>query len=483
MAIISDKCGIFCNRTLNMRSIEAVGYDMDYTLIHYDVVVWERHAYAYLKEGLKDLGWPVDHLEFKPELAMQGLIIDMEEGNVLKANRFGYVKRAFHGTKPIEYTRQRSIYRGTLIDLRDSRWKFMNTQFSISEICMYMQLTELLDQGKLPPSVGYENLYRIVRKTLDEAHLEGLLKQEIINDPDRFVALDPEMPLTLLDQKESGKKILLITNSEWSYAAPMMTYAFDPFLPGSMTWRDLFDISIVGARKPSFFSSRSPAFEVVDDSGLLKAHRGPLQTGGLYVGANAKLVEESLDLPGQRILYVGDHIYSDVKVSKSLHRWRTALIMRELEDEIEALRSFSDKQSTLHTLMVEKTQMEGQYSAMRLLRQRQLKNYGPKGELDAEEYDRRMVALRQEMIAMDEKITPFVAEASALHNPTWGLLMRAGNEKSHFASQVERSADIYTSRVSNFLHYTPYVYLRSFRGSLPHNPISQTNYIGTPNGE
>lgn len=27
--------GIFCNRTLNMRSIRAIGYDMDYTLIHY----------------------------------------------------------------------------------------------------------------------------------------------------------------------------------------------------------------------------------------------------------------------------------------------------------------------------------------------------------------------------------------------------------------------------------------------------------------
>ena len=482
MPIVSDKCGIFCNRTLNLRSIEAVGYDMDYTLIHYDVVVWERHAYAYLKEGLKDLGWPVDDLEFIPELAMQGLIIDMQEGNVLKANRFGYVKRAFHGTTPIDYNDQRVLYRGTLIDLRDSRWKFMNTQFSISEICMYMQLTELLDQGKLPPSVGYENLYRIVRKTLDEAHLEGLLKREIINNPDRFVELDPEMPLTLLDQKESGKKILLITNSEWSYAAPMLTYAMDPFLPGSMTWRDLFDISIVGSRKPSFFESRSPAFEVVDDTGLLKEHRGPLKQGGVYVGANAALVEESLNVPGERILYVGDHIYSDVKVSKSLHRWRTALIMRELEDEIEAIRSFSEKQTTLNHLMVQKTQMEGEYSAMRLLRQRQVKEYGPQGELNAKEYENRMAALKQRMVAMDEEITPYAAAASTLHNPTWGLLMRAGNEKSHFASQVEQSADIYTSRVSNFLHYTPFVYLRSFRGSLPHNPGSATGLNGLGNG-
>ena len=28
---------IFCNRTLNLRAIKAIGYDMDYTLIHYRV--------------------------------------------------------------------------------------------------------------------------------------------------------------------------------------------------------------------------------------------------------------------------------------------------------------------------------------------------------------------------------------------------------------------------------------------------------------
>ena len=462
-----------------MRSIEAVGYDMDYTLIHYDVVAWERHAYAYLKEGLKDLGWPVDHLEFIPELAMQGLIIDMQEGNVLKANRFGYVKRAFHGTIPLEYVDQREQYRGTLVDLRDARWRFMNTQFSISEICMYMQLTELLDEGKLPPSIGYENLYRVVRKTLDEAHLEGLLKNEIINSPDRFVELDPEMPLSLLDQKESGKKVLLITNSEWSYAAPMLSYAFDRFLPGAMTWRDLFDISIVGARKPDFFSSRSSAFEVVEDNGLLREHRGPLKQGGIYVGANAALVEESLNLTGGKILYVGDHIYSDVKVSKNLHRWRTALIIRELEKEIEALREFAPVQLKLNALMAEKERMEAEYSDMRIKRQRKLKKYGPQPELEAHEYESLMADLRRKMIEMDEEIGPYAVQAGTLHNPTWGLLMRSGNEKSHFASQVERSADIYTSRVSNFLHYTPFVYLRSFRGNLPHSPV--TNAI--PNEE
>lgn len=38
---------IFCNRTLNLRSIRAIGFDMDYTLIEYNVMAWEGKAYEY----------------------------------------------------------------------------------------------------------------------------------------------------------------------------------------------------------------------------------------------------------------------------------------------------------------------------------------------------------------------------------------------------------------------------------------------------
>jgi hypothetical protein len=55
-------------------------------------------------------------------------------------------------------------------------------------------------------------------------------------------------------------------------------------------------------------------------------------------------------------------------------------------------------------------------------------------------------------------------------NASWGPLLRAGNDKSHLARQIERHADVYTSRVSNLVHATPFAYLRSPRGSLPHDP-------------
>jgi hypothetical protein len=83
-----------------------------------------------------------------------------------------------------------------------------------------------------------------------------------------------------------------------------------------------------------------------------------------------------------------------------------------------------------------------------------------------------MNALRAQIGELDAEIAPLAKASSELANPRWGLLFRAGNDKSHLARQLERSADIYTSRVSNFLLRTPFAYLRPPRGSLPHDPVA-----------
>lgn len=42
--------------------------------------------------------------------------------------------------------------------------------------------------------------------------------------------------------KQAGKKLLLITNSDYIYTDKMMRHSFNRFLPNDMGWRDLFDI-------------------------------------------------------------------------------------------------------------------------------------------------------------------------------------------------------------------------------------------------
>jgi hypothetical protein len=263
--------------------------------------------------------------------------------------------------------------------------------------------------------------------------------------------------------------LLLITNSEWHYTRAMMEYTFDGFLPNG-TWRDLFDVVIVSARKPGFFSRQSPLFEVVDEDGLLKPATRMHGANRIYYGGNATTVEDHLGCSGDEILYVGDHIFADVKVSKSVRRWRTALVLREMENEIHAMTDFTPSQTAMSDHMARKERLELEHSQTRLMLQRARTGYGPRPKQSVKSLERRLARLREKIDAIDRDVSPLAVAAGELNNVQWGPIMRAGNDKSHMARQIESHADIYMSRVSNFLHHTPFFYFRSPRGSLPHDP-------------
>lgn len=461
---------VFVNRTLNLRSIRAVGYDLDYTLVHYRVDEWEGRAFAHAKARLAADGWPVDDLVFDMSQVIRGLAIDVELGNLLKATRFGYVIRGVHGARVLDYSELRTMYADTLVDLAEDRFQFMNTLFSLSETSLYTQLVDRLDAGVLPGGTSYRDLYRAVAEAINRSHLEGDLKAEIIADPDRFIVLDPDIALALVDQSRAGKRLLLVTNSEWSYADRIMAHAIDPFLPAGTTWRGLFDTIIVSAGKPAFFTSTNRLFKIVDEANtLLVPHEGVIEQEGVFFGGNARLVEQSLGISGDEILYVGDHIFGDVHFSKAQLRWRTAIILRELESEVEALEGYLLDQLELDARMSRKGALEAELAALRLAGQRIEMGYAPPA-IDEEDPAGAQEHIRDQLALLDDEIAPLAIAAGRLRHPAWGLLMRAGSDKSLFANQVERHADVYTSRVSNMLYPGPYAMFRATRLDLPHDP-------------
>jgi len=463
--VLPAERGVFCNRTLNLRSVRAIGYDMDYTLIHYDVAEWERRAFEHVKARLLERGWPVESLWFDPSHFTLGLTFDLELGNLVKATRFGYVVRALHGTEALSFDEQRAAYAETVIDLGVDRFEFMNTMFELSRASLWTQLIDILDESHLPGVRSYHDLYRAIDDALNASHMENAVKSDITANPERFVDHDPHLVSTLRDQRLAGKQLLLITNSGWSFTRQMMAYALDPYCAPGETWRDLFDIVIVSANKPSFFSERSPIYRVVDEAeSLLLPHDGLLEPGHVYFGGNARLVETSLGHAGAQHLYVGDHLFGDVHVSKDILRWRTALIVRELEGDITASINAAAEQKDLTSLMVEKIELDRRQAQARMTRQRE----GSKSKSSSRDLDELTAALS----ALDERLAPLAKASAELGHESWGPLMRAGNDKSLFARQVERYADVYTSRVSNLRHETPYAYLRAARGSLPHDGVT-----------
>jgi HAD superfamily 5'-nucleotidase-like hydrolase len=479
---------VYCSRTLNMRAIQAIGYDMDYTLVHYDVDAWEGRAYSYGMQSLSEMGVPVDGLQFDSSLIIRGLILDCELGNIVKADRFGIVKRAMHGTRMLSPAEVRASYGRETVSLRnESRWVFLNTLFSVSEAVMFAQLVERLDAGIIPHQVcapSYSALYKLVSKALFLAHVEGKLKAEIVQDPAKFIERDPELAQTLLDQRASGKSLLLITNSDLEYTDAVMAFAHEPYLPQGMKWRDMFDYIIVNARKPDFFKGTGALYEVVTPDGLMRpAHS--LRRGGIYCGGSAKMVEQALELSGENFLYIGDHIYSDAARRFLNLSWRTCLVIRELEEEIEAFASGREHRAALREALKKKDLVGDAFNNLRLARQRAL--MGPDARtahadgpvIPAEDESLVNEALAQLIAVMerlDDQIAPAIEQDGADFNARWGYLSRAGvNDRSQLLSQIERYADIYTSRVSNFLRYSPFVYFRSPTQSMAHDrPTADT---------
>lgn len=452
---------VFCNRTMNMRRIGAVGFDMDYTLIHYHVDQWERCAFERLQKTLSEAGFPAQDVEFNPQFIMRGLIIDRQLGNILKANRYGYIKKAYHGTHQLDFEEQRRYYNRVWVDPHDKRFAFLNTLFGVSEGCMYSQLVDKLEAGEFKEHISYSDLYDTVRSALNTAHLEGHLKRAILADPGRFVDPDPDLLMTLRDLREAGKKLLLITNSDWEYTNSMMKYVLAPHLNPDEKWRDLFDLVVVNAGKPDFFAGNNRFFEVVDeDTGLLKPVTTPLEFGKAYLGGCAQQVEKLLNMDGEEILYVGDHIVDDILISKSVLRWRTCLIIRELENELKAEQAFENNRRFIEEMMHRKEQMEYEQCQLKLLLMRKHKNYDQL-DIDGHIINERLTEINEDLKKLDELLAPMAIASGQVYNQSWGPILRVGSEQSYYCAQLEGGADIYTSRVTNFLYSTPFAFFRA----------------------
>ena len=136
--------GVFVNRTLNMRTVDVVGYDMDYTRIHYKDDGWEAAAFDAAKGILAGHDWPVADLQFDPKQFTVGLVFDLRLGNVVKATRFGYVVKAQHGNSIMSFDEQRAAYRDEIVSLSDGRFVFMNTLFELSRASLFCQLLQQL---------------------------------------------------------------------------------------------------------------------------------------------------------------------------------------------------------------------------------------------------------------------------------------------------------------------------------------------------
>eukprot|EP00884_Botryococcus_braunii_P012808 jgi/Botrbrau1/21528/Bobra.174_2s0031.1 len=139
---------VFCNRSLSMASIRAVGFDMDYTLAQYRPETFETLAYELTIDKLvRNCGYPKELYDFKFDwrYMVRGLTIDKKRGNILKIDRHKYVKIAYHGFRRLDRDERISIYNAGRFEFDEPDFALIDTLFSLGESHIFMQLVEMHD--------------------------------------------------------------------------------------------------------------------------------------------------------------------------------------------------------------------------------------------------------------------------------------------------------------------------------------------------
>jgi len=479
---------VFCNRELKMSGIRAIGFDMDYTLAQYKQPAFDQLAFDGSKEKLvHKLGYPEEVLDFEYDhtLWTRGLIIDTQRGNFLKIDRHKYVRVAYHGFDPISSTTRKHLYSrafNKVVSFSEKHFVNMDTLFQFVDAQLFASLIDLKDKGEheFLDFKTYEEIYGDIRESVDLCHRDGVIKDEVAQNPEKYIILDPGLLPMLQNYRDAGVKVFLLTNSYWEYTSEAMNYLYhgrqvDEESKKQNAWLDYFDLAIVGSCKPQYmldpylnlFRVKPEDGSLLNTDGLYEIEAlGPngakkfLDQGKTFQGGNWKHLQAMLEIEaGEEILYVGDHLYSDVLRSKRTLGWRSAFIMPELEEE---MRVFNDNVPLLSRI-----------SALRKLRD-ELGELADTIQQDPEEDElvkQQLSEIEEDDVVIKQKLTHLAEYWHSAFHPIWGAMFNAGYQDSRFAFYVENYACVYTSKATNLGLSSTSRSFRTHGEMLPHDKL------------
>ncbi|KAJ7414802.1 5'-nucleotidase domain-containing protein 3 [Willisornis vidua] len=336
---------IFSNNEMSLSDIEIYGFDYDYTLVFYS-----KHLHTLIFNAARDLlinehRYPgeIRKYDYDPNFAIRGLHYDVHRALLMKIDAFHYIQlgTVYRGLSVVPDEEVIAMYDGSHVPLEqmsdfygkssqgNTMKQFMDI-FSLPE----MMLLSCVNEYFLKNNIDYEpvHLYKDVKDSIRDVHIKGIMYRAIEADIEKYICYAEQTRAVLAKLADHGKKMFLITNSPSSFVDKGMK-----FIVGK-DWRDLFDVVIVQADKPNFFNDKRRPFRKVNERGVLlwdKIHK--LQKGQIYKQGNLYEFLKLTGWRGSKVLYFGDHIYSDLADLTLKHGWRTGAIIPELRSEIKTM--------------------------------------------------------------------------------------------------------------------------------------------------
>ncbi|CAG0915550.1 unnamed protein product [Notodromas monacha] len=476
---------VFVNRSLHLEKIRFVGFDMDYTLAVYKSPEYETLVFEMVKKRLVDMGYPkgIHDFEYDPSFPIRGLWYDFRYGNLLKVDAYGNILTCVHGFRFLKINEIRALYPNKFLQLDESRVHVLNTLFDVPVTYIIACVVEYFSSPvRCPEAVAtptgiklagcymsFQSIFGDVRAAVDYVHVYQL-KPATVAQLDAFVERDPNLPILLSRLRASGKRLFLLTNSDFAYTNTIMEYILGDGEDHRKEGREgcwwatkYFDYVVCDANKPKFFregtllravdpvthelslgvplnlqkSTTDMYVKHKESSGSRKCNGEdgttsdtPVMQTAIYAGGSCDVLTELMGAKGKDVLYVGDHIYGDILKSKKLRGWRTFLVVPELTQE---LLVWTQKETLFTQLQGLDARMSDMY-----------KNLDSSAETRSRE-QRDMEELRDSR----RKVTHDMEMSYGL----LGSLFRSGSRPTFFASQVMRYADLYAAAFFNLVNY------------------------------
>nr|XP_033778157.1 5'-nucleotidase domain-containing protein 2 [Geotrypetes seraphini] len=424
---------VYANNEVCLADIEIYGFDYDYTLALYsgalhsmiyntarDILV---EQYKYPKGILK--------YDYLPNFAVRGLHYDIHKGLLMKIDAFHYIQlgTVYRGLKPVPDEEVTELYQGTHhIPLHQVSGfygkgpavkQFMDI-FSLPE----MTLLAVANDFFVTNDIEYDpiHLYKDVSDAIRDVHIKGFMYKWIMQDLEKYILRGDETYAVLHQLSSHGKKLFLITNSPFSFVDKGMKYMV------GKDWRDFFDVVIVQADKPHFFNDCVKPFRRLDSNGDLQWDKiTNLEKGQIYKQGNLFDFLRLTGWRGSKVLYFGDHLYSDLADLMLRHGWRTGAIVPELETETKIVNTeqYSQALTWLQALT-------GLLERMQVFRD-------PESQQVLQDWMKE----RQELRAMTKN----------LFNPQFGSIFRTCHNPTYFSRRLCRFSDLYMASISCLLNY------------------------------
>ena len=186
-----------------------------------------------------------------------------------------YARKVIHGLTEMSSEERKQTYTQSFSQAptySSSNFVNIDTLFLLVDALLFAYLVDMCDNNRDNPFFAdktYESLYKDVRHCVDLCHRDGAIKDAVMRDPSKYIIYDDQLVPMLQRYRASGKKTFLLTNSFWEYTEVVMKYLVNG--QGEhmdLDWRDLFDVTIVGACKPAFLGSDRDIFRL-DEKGAL----------------------------------------------------------------------------------------------------------------------------------------------------------------------------------------------------------------------